>query len=1541
MKTFYRIFRSILVSLLTLAVALPFILYVVVSLPVVQRALSDRASEELSSLLGTKVEIGEVDIALFNRVVLRNVGIDDNEGREALSVGHLGAGINLFESLWKQRLIISYVELVDMKLSLYKATPEGELNILPIIERFKKREGSEKKSFDLAVNLLVVRRSSLSYDLLYREKAPQGIFDPAHIHISDIKADISAPVISDRMIEGQIKRLMAKESCGLQLTDLTADVMIDTRRMSVDNFQLATDNSLIAFEKIETRSPLSKSFSIEDCLIAPLTTREDTHINITDIAPFFPEVKSEDLRIDVDFSIAGSLDSLAVDHLNLAAVGSDTHLLFKGEMLNIRGGVGRMSVTDGAIDLFVNTSAFLDYLNQPSSSLYSLYGKIERFRPLGEISLKGDFSFNPQSADFVGVLTSEKGALDINANLFRREKGSPVELLATLSTESFDPSEFYPALNPLTEISFKADADLSLLGKQGADGGIKIDIERAIWKEYNFENIAAEASFEGKRIESLLTASSPLLDFEMKGVLDLSDALPSTSLYADIASISLAPFVKDGEYKNFTISLGAEAATNGVKPDDISGSLRVENLVFTNGKGRTLKVNEFTLDSEITDSLRTLSLRSPFADANISGDFRYTTLAPYLKSIVAKMMPSLLPDVKEVDIPDDFMVEGDIEIKEDTILPRFFNLPVEIIYPVSLTSFAQGGEDSQIGLDVDMPYLRNKDKLIEDSRISLRINGSSGTGNLYAHTSYPTKNGMLGLNVKSSGAADSLKTDVSWSIDRLKEFKGNLSFLSDFVRNSASDPLQTTIKINKSNLVFNDSAWTAMPGEILVSPGRITINNLSGGRHGQWLSINGVASADSTDRVVVKLDHIDLDYIFETLDISDAVQFGGRATGDFYGQGLLSKSPILYTPKLKVTDLKYNRCVMGDGTITSYWNNKDNSINIHAVIDQKNGENSLIDGFIRPSTEQLDFNFEANQAPIGFMAPFMSAFTSSIDGEVSGNAHLFGTFKDLDMTGDIYVKDLKMKLDFTNVTYTATDSIHISPGLIRFADVKLTDPYGQTAMLGGYVTHNFFHDPTFSFNVTDAKDLLVYDVRETDTEDPWFGRIFGNGKATVTGIPGHVDINVVMTTAPKSTFTFVLSDAEQALDYTFITLRDRDRFKKDSIAAQDAVPMIVKQLRERVKNNDQSDESVYSMSFEIDITPLATMNLVMDPVGGDKITSHGSGHIRMDYSSDGDLRMYGDYTINRGSYNFTLQDIIIKDFTIREGGKISFLGDPYAAQLDITASYSVNANLSDLDESFLADRELNRTKVPVDALLMVKGDMRQPDITFDLDFPTLNSDTYRKVRSIVSTEDMMNRQIIYLLALNKFYTPDYMNATHGNELVSVASSTISSRISSMLGQLSNNWSIAPSFRSDRGDFSDVEVDVALSSNLLNNRLLFNGNFGYRDKSLNNNSFIGDFDIRYLLNRAGTLQLKAYNRYNDQNYYLKSATTTQGVGIVFKRDFDNLLSFLRGFRKKRNENSGRSEEKKDSNNSAADTIPAAVTIKTEDSIPQRNSIPVTY
>jgi hypothetical protein len=85
--------------------------------------------------------------------------------------------------------------------------------------------------------------------------------------------------------------------------------------------------------------------------------------------------------------------------------------------------------------------------------------------------------------------------------------------------------------------------------------------------------------------------------------------------------------------------------------------------------------------------------------------------------------------------------------------------------------------------------------------------------------------------------------------------------------------------------------------------------------------------------------------------------------------------------------------------------------------------------------------------------------------------------------------------------------------------------------------------------------------------------------------------------------------------------------------------------------------------------------------------------------------------------------------------------------------------------------------------------------------------------------------------------------------------------------------------------------------MLNNRLLINGQFGYRDRATQATpSFIGDFDIRYLLYPNGNLALKVYNQTNDR-YFTRSSLNTQGIGLSMKRDF-NGLGDLFGRKKKK-------------------------------------------
>lgn len=1522
LKIFYRLLRTILVTVLVLPLAVPSLLYILLSIPAVQTRIGQLAENELTGMLGTPVFIGHVEFLPFTRVALRDVVVCDSLRNDILRIDQLGAGISLSETVLNRRPVITYVEILDMNLALWRESPDSPLNIDPVIARLSKKDDRKERShFDLSVNMLVLRRSTLSYDVLSAPDPEPGVFDPQHVMISDLRADLRAPRISDRLLRVDVKRMALSERSGFDLRSFSTSVRMDTSRTVIDGLYFSLENTCLKFEPVEfDSSPFSPGWNPQN-LYTRIKLLPESYVSLSDISELVPSLKGLPMVLELELDAVGSLDDFSIDRLKVNGysfddpVGDDSPLYIElaGNFKGLRYGTDSISVDLNDIGIGIFTPELLTTVRGMEKLPSRLKERLAPVSSLGQVNVYGQGAFTNRSVDFKGTVDTSLGNLVVDAGMLRKsaDSGAPMSIDGSISTSGFSLSELSPALKGLSYIEGSADVDVVVGPKQSIKGDASLSVGEIVYNGTSYTDLAAEATFIGDKVEYKASARNASADFDVTGGSDLGNDDPCTELFADIRHIDLNPFIPKGKLSHYSASGRVGVSLYGRGIDDIHGWVSADALwlMASDQDYPDLNVGDVHLSSSVTPSdsdmpYRSISLRSRPADVDLRGNYTYGGLAADLQRLAAKVFPSLVVG-NESSVDGDYGINSSaglkMEIRPDSACQRFVGLPFEIAYPVRISSDI----DRLAGcatLTLNAPILKQKDKLIEKTLLSAALQGSDGSCQMSVSTLYPTKDGKMDLHLHADGRDDTLRTSVHWVIDRESEFRGDLSLNTSFDR-STDGALLTAIRINPGAIVFNDSLWNVTPAAIDIAPGQIDVRNLGAMRSGQVLAVNGTAAADSLSRIEIKLDHIDLDYVFSTLSISDAVNFGGIATGTLYGEALLSSEPVLYTPRLWVEGLAYNHCTFGNGDIRSRWDNESKTVKILADITGPKGNVSRIDGAIRPMKEELDFRFYADDAPAGFMLPFMQAFTSGVSGYVSGDAHLYGTFKDLDLAGDVRVKDLKMKLDFNNTTYTVpSDSVHITPGLIRFSKVRIEDRYGHTARLTGQVTHNYFHDPTFRFDITDAENMLVYDVSEQSATDPWYGRIFGNGSADIRGIPGKIDIKVKMFTAPRSTFTFVLSDSENSVEHDFVILRDRSDGVEvsDSVAINiDPIAAAMTRLREKAsrKNSGEGAESsVYDIEINTDITPEATINLIMDPVGGDKITAHGKGHLRMKYASDGELEMYGDYTLSRGSYNFTLQDIIIKDFTILEGSSITFLGDPYAARLNIRASYSLNANLSDLDESFLEDRELTRTNVRVNAIMIVTGDMRQPDIKFDLEFPTLTADTYRKVRSIISTEEMMSRQIIYLLALNRFYTPEYMAATHGNELVSVASSTLSSRLGSMLGQLSDNWSIAPAIRSDRGDFSDVEVDVALSSQLLDNRLLFNGNLGYRDKSLNNNSFIGDFDIRYLLNRSGSIQLKAYNRYNDQNYYLKNALTTQGVGVVFKRDFDNFFTFLKRRRK---------------------------------------------
>ncbi len=1437
-------------SLLSLAVGIPVLIYLLLWFGSVRERLRDSAQKELSTLLDARVDIRELDVEPFSRLVLKDASISVAETDTVLTFNVLTAGVRLYDLLVKRRIVVTDVVLLDPQISLRRDSVGSPLNVEPILRALKGDGKKPPVNFDLAVNTVIIRGGSVSYEVGPTDSRPSGV-DLNHLEIKGLNADINAPRISRDSVSVRLRRLQFHKVGGPVLTRLSGDVVYTPERLTVNGLTLRMPNSALAFEDLD--------LALRGDRLGDVALKPGSRVMLSDLSgllPFDPSVVSD--PVELSGRVELFRDSLHLSRLDLRV----------GEMLSFSGFGNRREQILNSFGLHSRA----EEIKRIAEIFAPLPPKAENILAnLGEVNLTGSAARRASGvieldADF----DSEIGALKFDGQMLKRR------LSGTASASTLNLDKLLPG-RQLGDATFNCAFDLS-----PSSGSADLDVESIEWRNRRYREIAARAEFKGRSYDVDVSVN----DSVVSGNLSATARLISGDYLADFG-VNLERLRPDlmglwDKYPGYSLALTASGEFIGRELTEPTGFLTIDNMRFSNqATGDAFAEESLRLTTDFRSSPRTVDLISGPLDLRAEGSINLKTLPRAGRRIAAAAFPQLFwaeAGEPSDSLMNDFTVEATVH--EASPLFDLVSLPVRPIFDARISAEIMESRDSA-HVDLRMPYLQAGKKLVRDADLTLDL-GSRGSLALKAATENKkgrTMNFDVRANLKDGAAA----TLLGWKVDSDRRFDG--------VVNLQVKPLTVgaDVQIRESEMIFNDALWIINPAYVGVRSGSIVVGNLVVDGPGQQAAIRGVASADSADVLYVGLDNIDLDYLFQTLDLGPQVTFGGMATGTVTGRALLSSEAILQTNDLSVRDFSYNRCIFGNADLRAAWDPLSRGILLSGIVTGKDKTRADIDGVIYPLSQKLDITFDATELPVGFMQPFLATWADYVGGKASGRVRLFGTFVMVDLEGDLFADDFALKVGYTGVTYHATDSVHIRPGRIELNNILVSDPHGNTARLNGLLTHDHFIESDFNFRVSEARALQVIDLPPMPDE-MWYGSVFGTGSASISGHTGQVEISADMQTAPASDFTFALTSAEQAAEYDFLTFR--------SAAGPSEVDSLEQVAKSRLKVTRRFEEIMrrkqllaelptkFAIKIRMDVTPEARINLVMDPVAGDKITAYGAGHLDLIYESANDqMRLYGDYHINRGDYNFTLQDIIIKNFTIRDGSVVAFHGDPLDASLNVAATYQLNANLSDLDDSFLHDKEVQRTNVPVQAVLNLGGDLQEPEISFDLDFPTLTSDVKRKVRSIVSTDEMMNRQIIYLLALNRFYTPDYMaGATKGNELASLASGTISSQLSNILGQLSDKFSVAPSVRSDAGDFSDIEFDVALSSTLLNNRLLLNGNFGYRDKSLNNNQFIGDFDVEYLLNRSGRWRLKAYNHFNDRNLYVKTALTTQGLGLVFKHDW---------------------------------------------------------
>ena len=1065
---------------------------------------------------------------------------------------------------------------------------------------------------------------------------------------------------------------------------------------------------------------------------------------------------------------------------------------------------------------------------------------------LGNIYYKGVASGKGKSQiGTKGVLRTDAGNVEIDAH----QNGK--QLYAKVDTKGINLSKILD--------NAKLGIIAAHITAQGTKEHLvaKGEIPQFDFNNYRFSNIRLDGSYNKGLIDGLASIADPNINLQVAG----KYSIPKKQYEAQLNLAHLQPTV-----------LGVKMADNTYTLNDIRVSAKNEGA----------------------DSY--LDLEAPFANIHVKGQYDYGTLVQTMTNMLASKLPTLPGIGKTSDkARNNFSIEAEIASTE--ILQRMLGVPFDIQQPVVIDGNISD-LDRSVNLTAQLPAFSYNGS--DYSGGALQMNTEGDTLKVDARI----KTGAAGsisptLHVKAAAADNTLMASLGYNNhSKSLPIHGALNAEAQFYKNT--DNVSTAhVDIKPSVIHIAEKPWEVHPADITYSKNHLEIENFEVSHGDQHVAVNGLATPNKEDSIVAQLKDVDVEYILNLVNFH-SVDFAGKASGNAIVKSIFN-DPDAYA-KLDIKDFEFEHGPMGVLHANVSFNKELSQIDINAVADEGEEHRTQIDGYVSPKRNYIDLGIEAQGTNMKFMESFCGSFMDNIQARAKGKVNLVGDLSDINLVGDIYatgkmhMKQLGTEYSFRNL------HAHAIPDDILLNNDTIYDRNHNMALVSGGIHHK--HLTRLSYDLTlKAHNFLGYDTHEFG-DNTFYGTVYATGEVGIHGKSGETIIDIDAEPGPGSIFVYNVASPDAISDKSFIHWHD-------------IAPELTDSLKQQQKNDDDDIDfsSDMRINFLVNATPNLTLKLMMDPQSGDYITLNGNGVLRANWFNKGSFDMFGNYVVDHGVYKLTIQNVIKKDFEFMPGGTIAFGGNPYNAPLNLQAKYTVNGvPLSDLS----IGRSFSSNNIRVDCLMNITGTPQSPSVDFAMDLPTVNTDAKQMIYSVINSQEEMNQQVLYLLAIGRFYAQTKNNQSSEDAdqqsqtslaMQSLLSGTISQQLNTVLSNVvkSNNWNFGANISTGDEGFNNAEYEGILSGRLLNNRLLFNGQFGYRDNANATQSFIGDFDLRYLIFPNGNLAVRMYNQTNDR-YFTRNSLNTQGLGLIMKKDFNGWRDLF-GIKKKKKEVKKKSGSKK--------------------------------
>src|SRR5574344_11457 len=996
-------------------------------------------------------------------------------------------------------------------------------------------------------------------------------------------------------------------------------------------------------------------------------------------------------------------------------------------------------------------------------------------------------------------------------------------------------------------------------------------VSRFDYNKYSYRHLNINGSFLNDIIKGNFNINDKYIKATANGNLNISAKNPHIDIIAQVDHINPSALKISNQWPNTTFKFNVKANFSGIKIGKANGNFCISKLHQIKSDS-DYKLDTLAISTKYKHGMQNLTMNSDFGHINIYGKYDYSTVVQSFINLIGSKLPTLpgLPKIKKIN-KNDFTIHANITNAD--WFNHMFNIPLHLYEPLNINGrFC--GIGNKTNITIDLPNFAYNEKTYKNFHVNLRTPNDTLYANAYIKT---IGDNNTDIDFKAAAAGNKLRSTIKFDNHGIKDFKGSLVSTSQFFKDE--NGLSTAhVAFYPSDVNFGDTVWTIQPSDIVYRKNHLLIDHFSITHGSQHLNINGLATNKEKDILNIDFEDLDIAYILNMVNFH-AVDFGGKVSG----QGELKS--VFDKPEAKadvtINNFTFEGGRMGTLSANVAWNPKENLISINAIAKDEPNRNTFIKGYVSPNKNYIDLDIEAHNTRGEFLKSFCSSFMSDVDISCNGDIHLVGDMShDLNLIGKL-VEDGNVRITPLNTEYTLrNDTIIGSYRDISFNNDTIYDRNGNIGIVNGHLRHDNLARLKYDIDIN-AHNLLSYDTH-TFGNNTFYGTAYATGICHIKGKSGEINFDIDATPEKGSQIVYNVEGSDAVIgDNNFIHWKTRD-IRLDTIQTkQETIPDIPSDMH---------------INFLINCTQDATLKLIMDSQSGDYIMLNGDGVLRASYYNKGAFEMYGNYIVDHGIYKLTIQNAIKKDFNFLQGGTITFGGDPYNAALNLEASYIVNGvSLADLN----IGNSFTNNNIRVNCLMDITGTPNQPKVDFNLDMPTVNNDVKQMVFNLINSEEEMSQQVVYLLAVGRFYTQSNNNAqaetsSNGQQtqtslaMQSLLSGTLSQQINSVLSSVinNNNWNFGANISTGTEGFNNAEYEGLLSGKMFNNRLLFNGQFGYRDNANTTTSFIGDFDLRYLLYPNGNLSINMYNKTNDR-YFTRNSLTTQGVGVIMKKDFYNL------------------------------------------------------